>query len=534
MLEMLLRRGKALAVFVAVVFFFNTTGLAGLVGLATLAAASDFSGSAAQFKSKEPSLPRADRELGDRGVNVLRRGPVGIQIAPEVAALASELRWSPDTLLAYVRDNIDYQPYCGCMKGPIGTYWEQAGNDIDQSSLLVALLQASDIPARYVAGVVGLPIDLVMNWTGAKTPEAAVEVFVSNGISSKAILSDEGTIIGVAFNHVWVEAYDEGIDSWVGMDPSFKQYIYHEGIDDPVAAAGVDFDVLYSEVTEGARVDENILDDLNMENMDALVETYKSNFEAYIKENLPADAIVGDVVGYRTISDAGQGILPAAEYTLSEVARFQQIPDSMLYRIKYELAGIDYTISTASTVGKSISIEYVPATQKDADLIEQAGSIYNVTAYEVYMLPTLRIDGVEVARGTKSDRLGNSQTLHSSFIAPGETEEPTDERRLTIGAGYGLVHDGQRMPLALFQNRVAALETKIAEYEDDDPVPLEIVEEFRDLVGVGFFATVDAISDGMANAQGVVWTRGHSHLIITHELFLSGGVGLLHEVSPDP
>lgn len=455
--------------------------------------------------------------------------PLGLE------ALASTMAGDRDTLFEYVRDNMDYQPYYGCMKGPLGTYWEKSGNDIDQASLLVALLQMSDIEARYVSGVIGLPIGLVANWVGVKTSDAAVEVFASNKIPAEAILSS-GVIVGLKFQHIWVEAYDDGTDTWVGLDPSFKQYAYHEGLGIPVT---MDFDALHDAVMVGATVDGDFIDDLNMAGMDLIVDEYKDTLQAYA-ESLPDDTFVGNVVGYRTISSAGNGILPSEDCTFSELIPFQHIPEEFTYQIKYELDGLEHTISTTETAGKSISIEYVPTTQKDADLIAGAGNIYDVDLpYNVYMLPTLRIGGVEVARGTVSNRLGNPRTLYVSFLNPGETEWSTDERSVRVGAGYSLVHDGQRMSLGLYRARLATLEAAFAEYEngDHDPdgvVPVEIMEEFRDLLGVGLFLAIDSAGEVMAQDAGIVWTRGHSHLVVAQDLAVEGSWNFYTEIDPGP
>jgi hypothetical protein len=106
---------------------------------------------------------------------------IDVQITPEIEDLAGQLGNDPATIFAYVRNNVDYQPYFGSVKGSVGTYWEKAGNDIDQSSLLIGLFRASEIPARYVCGAVELPIVKVMNWVGVEDANVAAEVFSSNG-----------------------------------------------------------------------------------------------------------------------------------------------------------------------------------------------------------------------------------------------------------------------------------------------------------------------------------------------------------------
>lgn len=116
-----------------------------------------------------------------------------------------------------------------------------AGNDFDQASLLFSLLRYKGIPARYVRGTIEVPVEKVMRWVSAETPEAAVKTMGSLGIPTVSIING-GTISHVRTEHVWVEAfvaYDsyrgagsmKGQKIWVPLDPSFKQYEKIDGLD---------------------------------------------------------------------------------------------------------------------------------------------------------------------------------------------------------------------------------------------------------------------------------------------------------------
>ena len=65
---------------------------------------------------------------------------------------AAELGNDPIAIFDYVR-SISYQSYTGSLRGARGTLWSEAGNGIDQASLLIALLRASGIPASYRNGI---------------------------------------------------------------------------------------------------------------------------------------------------------------------------------------------------------------------------------------------------------------------------------------------------------------------------------------------------------------------------------------------
>ncbi|MEW6006759.1 MAG: transglutaminase-like domain-containing protein, partial [bacterium] len=161
---------------------------------------------------------------------------IDVQISDEIKKLANEtLKKNPVLIYEYVRNNLDYEPYYGSLKGSQQTLWEKAGNDFDLASLLIALYRAANIPARYVYGTVEIPIEKAMNWVGVKDPYTAAQIFASGGIPSKAITSG-GKIVAIRLEHCWSEVYiaylpysgakdwNKGNKMWIPIDSSFKQY----------------------------------------------------------------------------------------------------------------------------------------------------------------------------------------------------------------------------------------------------------------------------------------------------------------------
>lgn len=68
---------------------------------------------------------------------------IQIEITDEIRELARSLYYDPNLIFNYVYNHIDYVPYLGSFKGPTLTYLDGSGNDMDQASLLIALLRAS-------------------------------------------------------------------------------------------------------------------------------------------------------------------------------------------------------------------------------------------------------------------------------------------------------------------------------------------------------------------------------------------------------
>lgn len=70
-------------------------------------------------------------------------------------ALIDALDYDADTALAFVREEIVFQPYEGALRGVVGTLRARAGNSLDQSILLASLLKSTGYDARVVRGTLG-------------------------------------------------------------------------------------------------------------------------------------------------------------------------------------------------------------------------------------------------------------------------------------------------------------------------------------------------------------------------------------------
>lgn len=175
-------------------------------------------------------------------------------LAPEITALAEQLGYLPARIFEYVHNNIRFEPYYGSLKGAVATLYSKAGGPTDQASLLIALLRASNIPARYVRGQVEMsdsnlaPIyatgGRVAQWVGAKSYVAATKILGLGKFNPLLVTSDgtpTGIPLGVRFNHVWVEAcvpygryrgaaLDFSGHRWIPLDPSYKDHTYQPGI----------------------------------------------------------------------------------------------------------------------------------------------------------------------------------------------------------------------------------------------------------------------------------------------------------------
>jgi hypothetical protein len=70
----------------------------------------------------------------------------------EIDALADRLGSDPAAMLHFVRDEIRYEPYTGVLRGALGTLLCRAGNSLDRSLLLAALLQKAGFKTQIASG----------------------------------------------------------------------------------------------------------------------------------------------------------------------------------------------------------------------------------------------------------------------------------------------------------------------------------------------------------------------------------------------
>lgn len=73
-------------------------------------------------------------------------------VDPIIGEKAFELDYDPAKIIAFVTDEIRYEPYAGALRGARATLLGRAGNSVDQSLLLAELLEASMVKVRYANG----------------------------------------------------------------------------------------------------------------------------------------------------------------------------------------------------------------------------------------------------------------------------------------------------------------------------------------------------------------------------------------------
>ncbi|WP_238527289.1 DUF6531 domain-containing protein [Methylomonas methanica] len=350
-----------------------------------------------------------------------------VVINGEIRELAARLGYSPVKIFQYVYDNIRFEPYFGSMKGSLGTLYSGAGGATDQASLLIALLRASNIPARYVLGDIQVldGSNLGANgraprWVGAKNYRAAAAILSSNlNPNSGALTSNRG----IQLRHVWVEAClpygnyrgassDNSGYRWIPLDASFKDKTYQSGI------AGIQQHVTFDYSPAGYLATRtNVLPH----------EHFESQVESYIK-SLNADNTLLDVpyLGQQTVRT--YDILPITlpyevvqyvNWNGSSSPETAELPGSHRYqfiiKVQSDTGGtllVDQQLSLPAIVHQRVTLSYEPADAPSQSIWDSwGGDLASLPASLVNLHPVIKVDGVTLATGIGSVAMGTQHRL---------------------------------------------------------------------------------------------------------------------------
>lgn len=462
---------------------------------------------------------------------------IDIQITDEIRELAESLNNNPVEIYTWVHNNIRFVPSYGSIQGSQYTLETKRGNATDTASLLLSLLRAANIPAKYAYGTVEIPVDKVMNWVGGVTkPEAAQSLLGQGGIPNVALI-EGGKITKIRMEHTWVEAFvdfepSRGIKNWVGdnwipMDASFKQYEFSEGMN---LKERVPFDKqsLLNSIEKNAVVNESEgwVRNIPQGNIEAQLQQFQNEVKDYIASQNP-DATLGEVLGLQKINILPSRPLAAGlPYTrILTQDRFSELPDNLRHKFKYELATQSYGYPNAPLIslneptvklaGKKLALSFSPATDDDQAIVtsfmpepsSDTGEIDlamlpdSLPGYLVNMIAELTINGEVVQRapaqtmGTElHETLGLYSPSHDWFTS--NNNPITGEYR---AIGLDLQGFSARQTEAL-KNDIEQLKAKLVARDDIQLASLTKHDLIGDLIQ-GTIITYFALNDMQENIQ---------------------------------
>jgi len=331
---------------------------------------------------------------------------VECQFTPELEGLAAELENDPVKIYNWVYENIEYEDgYDYSRLGAYGTYLTKRGNSWDISSLIITLFRISNIPARYVkmtfldgsgsvvyCGTYAIAWVSLVNYRGIDDGGDKGKGWVPLAPWYKRIRYGQGidlfpvTLIETQDQNVWATPSGWKIPIDVNFD--FKGYLGFNS-DWSVKAGEVDYQ-------------KNAL------------ERYEEQIQTYLNSNHPGKTLAD--VGYeenmeKRLSSILPGNLPFSfNYNLNK-EDLQVIGNDDRAHITFSIyrqSDTGYTNPLVQQIfylpeiaGKRLCLDFIPATQNDADLITWYGGISGIQAAfsggdisaVAQLKPVLMVDG---------------------------------------------------------------------------------------------------------------------------------------------
>lgn len=472
-----------------------------------------------------------------------------VQLTPAIQAKAAELNHNPAQIYKWVYDNIDFVPTYGSIQGADYTLQTGRGNAFDTASLLIALLRASNIPARYVYGTIEAPINQVMNWVGGVTnPDAAQNLLGQGGVPNLALVAG-GKTVALRMEHVWVEAFVDFVpsrgvvnkapDTWIPLDASYKQNTYTPGMD---LSQAVPFDAqaVVTAAQTGATVDPSgaYVQNLNQAAVQSAVTDYQQRLQTYMTQQQP-NATVGDVLGTKTIkSYAARGLSDALPYKVTAVGgEYQALPDNMRHYFHVQVfqndlerqsgaPAFDVRISTPSLGGKPLALSFKPGSAADEQTLESYlpqkhadGSPIQPSelpttfpGYVIHMTPELTLDGQTLQSGGDF-MLGQEVTTLLGYEGPNASLPPLVTKIVRAGEYHAIGYDLQGMGQGQLIAIQAQLQGAKSKLESQDLAQIQTLTK-HDLSGAmlqvgvqGYFAKNDAEDRVAASQENIVLHR---------------------------
>ncbi|BFO53553.1 hypothetical protein AVXHC19_03560 [Acidovorax sacchari] len=374
-----------------------------------------------------------------------------------IRAKAQELGNNPVAIQNWVRNTIEWVPTWGAIQSAQDTLDKQRGNAIDIAGLQIALLRAAGIPARYQFGTVEISAAQAMNWMGgAANAQAALQLMNLGGIAARGLVQGGG-IQSIRMEHAWVQAYvnwapgrgsrnatatqhpnpNAGLNAWVPLDASFKQYDHVAGMD-LQAAVPLDAQALLNAARSGATVNEQEgwVQNLNQAAIQSQLTAYQNRLKAYIDTRKP-DATVGDVIGRKIIPQTVHSVLGGVTPLVLIQAGQQSatVPAGLQHRFSYQLSDgwgnelLSYSAPTSRLAGKRLTLSYVPADQATTDLIasylpkphadgspiQPSELPTSLPGYLIRLKPQISLEGQVVAQSTSVVTMGTDLQGHGGF-----------------------------------------------------------------------------------------------------------------------
>ncbi len=356
-------------------------------------------------------------------------GSLEAPLSEAIVAQARDLGFDAVRVYEFVHNEIATEVYAGGLKGAEETLRQGAGNDVDQASLLIALYRASSIPARYVHGVVELPVEQVAETLGLDDPAAVPTALARAGVAHRPVIRG-GRVAAVEVEHTWVTAHvpysnyrgavvDFSGRTWLPLAPAIKRV-------DRTAPTGVLRAMDLS-------VDDAIAGRLAGPQQELPMAWLRRQVEQYLAVESPG-ATYEDQLGSVAVRSEEVGLLPST-LTVPVVAvtgETATLGDERRQRVRFVVrsglgedapAILDVTLPVAEVAGRRLTLSYQPATVDDHRTVDAFGGLDRVPVYLVDLRPQIKVDGRLRATGLQPIAMGTAHRVEVRVEGPWGSEQ---------------------------------------------------------------------------------------------------------------
>ncbi|MBC8951487.1 RHS repeat-associated core domain-containing protein [Xenorhabdus sp. PB62.4] len=376
---------------------------------------------------------------------------------PEIRDLARALNYDLELIYEYVYYGIDYSPTFGLKKGPLGTFLDRRGNNMDQNALFVTLLRQSCIKADYRYGVTTIPAEMIANLLGVENNATLlVNNLANSGIpacvkieSNNQCVTTGGQAKIVNLQQVWTEVTHGG--KTYQLDPSFKSYQNFTPIN-AASTMGFNREEFLTAATKGSSsisgvpVNINSIRNLNRDNIRAKLNAYAETLANEIRKK-HASKSMAEIFGGRKITNTNYLTFFSAPGTLcTEIENCSPVPNALKSAFTVKIsdtssspASINMTFYADQISGKRLTLNYNNANQ-----------------------PVLTLDGTVIATGsaTKTATQLITTALSTPYVA--SYDNYTGRNVVKTGGTYSIIlaaGEIGRDTLTHYQNAAASAQT---------------------------------------------------------------------------
>ncbi len=345
-----------------------------------------------------------------------------IPLNAEITNQANALGRSPQAIYEFVRNEIAWETYYGSRKGALMTLQQRAGNDLDQASLLIALLRASGIPSRYAQGVGEIqPASRLASWVGVEGGDEAAGLLLTAGFQAVQQIAFDGTTSSVHVALSWVEAYlpygnyrgvplDASGRTWVPLCPAVKPQTISHGMN---FVTSMNFNA-----------DAFLMDYISNVYTAMPMERFESQVQGWLNTNHPG-TLVDEVVWRHDTEKEYIGLLPASPpFEIIAVSnRTATLTDADRVRVRIHVYRgttnfVDQTLPLSALAAGPVHINFIAATTNDQATVDSFGGIYTTPPQLVQLKALLQVNGANISTSTVTIGPGRRLDCDIHFLEP--------------------------------------------------------------------------------------------------------------------